>query len=191
MFAASSASRFCKCLVLSILTVLFCCAIALAQNAEPSRTQCKQWDDSYLFLFNLFLLAGIFLPLVLNVSLPPLLGRRLWFLTAPRVRIFSLTLIVAVVLTTVFVALPFVIGFGRFIFSGIDQTYFNCETVKFGATGLLFGLIGVGIAAISQWLALLILLIISSALGALIALIVSELLAASIGLSSRVRGGNA
>ncbi len=184
---AGSYKRF----ALSLLSILLSSIAVFGQTTAPTRTQCKQWDDSYLFLFNLFLLAGIFLPLILNIVLPPLFGRQLWILTAPRMRVFYLTLIVAAVLTTVFVGLPFAIGFGRFIFSGIDPTYFNCETIKFGAAGLVFGLIGAGVAAISQWLAVLILLIISCALGGMIAWVVSELLASSIGLRSRVRGGNA
>ena len=173
-----------------VLICLACVVNAYAQSdANPSRTQCKQWDDNYLFLLNLFLLAGVFLPLALNLFLPPLLGSRIWVLTAPRMRILYTSLIVAVVLTTVLVGLPFVLGFGHFIFSGIDPTYFNCETVRFGATGLVFGLVGGGIAAVAQWLAMLVLLTVSSVLGGLIAFVVSEILARYIGLRARVRGG--
>lgn len=190
MLAAVSAGRSYRRFAFPLLSFLFCSVAGFAQNGGPSRTQCKQWDDSYLFLLNLFLLAGLVLTPAINLFLPPLFGRRVWGLTAPRMRIFYTSLLVALVLTTLFVALPFVVGFGTFIFSGINQSYFNCETLKFGASGLVFGLIGAGFAAISQWLAVLILLVISCVLGGLIALIVSELLVASIGLRSRVRKGN-
>jgi len=98
-----------------------------------------------------------------------------------------MSLLIAVALTTILVGLPFVFGFGGFIFSGIDPTYFNCETVRFGATGLVFGLVGSGIAAVSQWLAMLVLLTVSCVLGGLIALVTSEILARYIGLRARVR----
>ena len=190
MPAAVSRARPYKRFTLSLLCILFSSVGVFAQNGAPSRTQCKQWDDNYLFLLNLFLLAGVFLPLVLNVVLPPLLGKRIWMLTAPRMRIFYISLIVTVVLTTVLVGLPFVLGFGRFIFSGIDPTYFSCETVRFGATGLVFGLVGVGIAAVSQWLAMLVLLTVSCVLGGVIALVTSEILANYVGLRARIRGGS-
>jgi hypothetical protein len=173
------------------LVGVLCVATAYGQAAAgASRTQCKQWDDNYLFLLNLFLLAGVFLPLALNVVLPPLLGKRIWMLTAPRMRIFFISLIVTVVLPTVLVGLPFVLGFGRFIFSGIDATYFSCETVRFGATGLVFGLVGAGLAAVAQWLAMVVLLTVSCVLGGVIALVTSEILANYVGLRARIRGGN-
>jgi hypothetical protein len=190
MLAPVWTGRSYKRLTLSLLAILFYSVGAFAQNGGPTRTQCKQWDDSYLFLFNLFLLAGLALPLSVNLILPPLFGQWVWGLTAPRMRIFFTSLIVAFILTIIFVGLPFVAGFGAFVFSGIDQSYFNCETLKFGATGLIFGLIGAGLAAISQWVAVLILLVVSCALGGLLALIISEILVALIGLGSRVRGGN-
>jgi hypothetical protein len=190
MPAAVSRARSSKHITLILLAVLFLSIDVCAQNAVPSRTQCKQWDDNYLFLLNLFLLAGVFLPLALNLFLPPLLGRRIWMLTAPRMRIFYTSLIVAIVLTTVLVGVPFVFGFGRFIFSGIDQTYFICETMRFGATGLVFGLVGSGIAAVSQWLAMLMLLTVSCLLGGVIALVTSKILASYVGLRARVRGGS-
>lgn len=157
-------------------------------SATPSRTQCKQWDDSYLFLFNFFLLAGLFLPVALNTLLPPVLGRRIWFLTSPRLRVLYMSLIVAVILATVFVALPFVVGFGSFIFSGVDRSYLGCETLKFGGAGLLFGLVGSGIAAIAQWPAVLALLMGACIVGGLIASVVSAVLVRRVGLPSRVRG---
>jgi len=172
-----------------VLMGLVCLVNVYGQSsATPSRTQCKQWDDSYLLLFNFFIVAGLLLPVALNTLLPPVLGRRVWFLASPRMRVLYISLIVAGILATVFVALPFVVGFGRLIFSGVDQAYFGCETLKFGATGLLFGLVGSGIAAISQWPAVLALLLASCVLGGLIAFLVSGILVKTVGLPSRVRG---
>lgn len=166
-------------------------ACAYGQSATaPTRTQCKQWDDSYLFLLNLFLIGGVFLPLVLSLSLPPLLGKRIWMLTAPRARILAITSLLAVLLTAAFLGVPAVFGFGRVMFSGIDPAYLYCETMNFGATGLLLGLIGPGVAALSQWLTVLALLAISCALGGVIALLVSEMLRSWFGLRARVGGGS-
>ena len=172
------------------LVVLVCAVYAYGQSATaPTRTQCKQWDDSYLFLFNLFLIGGVLLPLVLSLALPPLLGKRVWLLTAPRVRILAISSALAVLLTATFLALPAVFGFGRFFFSGIDPAYLYCETMNFGATGLLFGFFGPGIAALAQWLTVLVLLGISCALGGVITLLVSEVLRSRFGLRARVGGG--
>jgi hypothetical protein len=172
------------------LVVLACTVCAYGQTGAPTRTQCKQWDDSYLFLLNLFLIGGVFLPLVLSLSLPPLLGKRIWMLTAPRARILAITSFLAVLLTAAFFGVPGVFGFGRMMFSGIDPAYLYCKTMNFGATGLLFGLMGPGVAALSQWLTVLALLAISCALGGVIALLVSEMLRSWFGLRARVGGGS-
>jgi hypothetical protein len=165
------------------------CITAYAQSDEgPSRTQCKQWDDSYLFIFNFFLIISLLLPLALNTLFPPVLGRRFWFLTSPRLRLIFMSLFAAIILSAAFVAIPFVIGFGTFIFAGVDQAYFGCEATKFGATGLLFGLVGSGVAAISQWPVVLALLMSASIVGGLVAFAVSEILVTRVGLPSRVRG---
>jgi len=169
------------------LVVLACAMCAFSQTAvAPTRTQCKLWDDSYNFLLNLFLIGGVSLPLILTLCLPPLFGRGIWLITAPRVRIVTISTIVAVFLTAAFLGAPAVFGFGRFIFGGVDQAYLNCETMNFGASGLLFGLIGPGIAALSQWLTVLALLTTSSALGGVVALLVSETLRSWFGLRARV-----
>lgn len=172
------------------LVALACAICVYGQSATaPTRTQCKQWDDSYLFLLNLFLLGALFLPLILNLSLPPLLGKRIWILTAPQARILVISSLLTVLLTAGFLGVPALLGFGHFIFSGVDPAYLYCETMNFGATGLLFGLFGPGIAALSQWLTVLALLGISSVLGGVLALFVSELLRRGFGLRARVREG--
>ena len=190
MFPNGLSGGCCKRFVLSLLVTMSTSVVASAQTVNPTNTQCKLWDDSYLFLFNIFLLVGLFSPLVLDLVLPPFLGRGFWGLTAPNKRIFVTTLIVALVLPTIFVVPPFVTGFGTLIFSGIDQSYFSCGPRKFGATGLLFGLVGAGTAAITEWVGVLILLVIACALGGLVTLFVSKLLVGSIGLRSLVRGGS-
>lgn len=173
------------------LVVLACATCVCGQTAAaPTRTQCKQWDDSYLFLMNLFLVGGVLLPLVLSLSLPPLLGRRFWILTAPRARILAISSLLAVLLTAAFIGVPSLFGFGHFLFSGIDPSYLYCQTMNFGATGLLFGLLGPGVAALSQWLTVLALLAIACTLGGIITLFVSETLRSWFGLRARVGGGS-
>lgn len=99
-----------------------------------------------------------------------------------------MSIFATVILSTVFVAMPFVTGFGTFLFAGVDQAYSACETTKFGATGLLFGLVGSGIAAISQWPAVLALVLAACVVGGLLAFVVSAILVKRVGLPSRVRG---
>lgn len=99
-----------------------------------------------------------------------------------------MSIFATVILSTVFVAMPFVTGFGTFLFAGVDQAYSACETTKFGATGLLFGLVGSGIAAISQWPAVLALVLAACVVGGLLAFVVSAILVNRVGLPSRVRG---
>ena len=156
-------------------------------NAAPTHTQCKQWDDNYLFLFNIFLAVALALPTALNTSLPPVLGRRFWWLAAPRSRVLGWA-VIAVFLSVIFLALPTMTGFGGFIFSGIGQQYFDCQTQKFNAAGLLFGLIGSGVPGIAQWPLILTLLTSGSIVGGLIALVISSILVRRVGLPSRVRG---
>ena len=182
-----SITRVVSCVLMGLLCFISVCG---QTNDAPTRTQCKQWDDSYLFLFDFFLLAGLLLPLALNTLLPPTFGRRFWPLTAPRLRVLCMSLFSAAVLAIVFVAMPFVIGFGRFIFAGVGQAYFACETTRFGGTGLLFGLVGSGIAAIAQWPAVLALLMSACVVGGLVAFGVSAVLVKRLGLPSRVRGIN-
>lgn len=173
------------------LFVLACAAFAFGQSAAtPTRTQCKQWDDSYLFLMNLFLVGGVLLPLVLSLSLPPLLGKRVWPLTLPRARILAISSLLAVFLTAAFLGVPYLFGFGGVLFSGVDPAYLYCQTMNFGATGLLFGLLGPGVAALSQWLTVLALLAIACTLGGVITLLVSETLRSWFGLRARVGGGS-
>lgn len=174
-------------LTTGLIIFLCCVAVAAQTEAGPSRTQCKQWDDSYVFLFDVFLGIGILLPTALNTLLPPLLGKRFWVFASPRLRLVYLSLFAAGVLATLFVALPFVIGFGQFIFIGVGPQYLACESQKFNGNGLLFGLIGKGLAAVSQWPFVLMLLIAASIVGGLIAYLISVTVVKRVGLPSRIR----
>ena len=182
--------------IFSGLRRLFClivCTVSwtLSVSAqEVTRTQCKQWDDTYLSLLNLFALLGVILPILFNLTLPPAFARYSWILTAPRLRIFLGALSVYLILSILFVVLPLVVGFGWFIFSGIDPAYVDCATIKFGASGIVFGLVGEGTPGVAQWSTILVLLFSACLLGAVIAHIISNFLIARIGIHSLVRGGN-
>src|SRR5689334_20298517 len=120
-------------LLLAILSGLTLLAVeVLGQTASaPSRTQCKQWDDTYLSVFHglaLWALAGTILLCVLL----PFLGRKVWLLTAPQ-RIVWITAANLALTALLAVAYPRLLGFGSFIFSGVDQRYADCATARFGA----------------------------------------------------------
>lgn len=144
-------------------------ASALAQ--EVSSTQCKQWDNAMLAIFNVALLASILAPTVLSPILGALLGRRWWLWARPIRRIVAVSVITGVVLLVFVPAGPWVVGLGGSgLFSNVDSLYFVCTTRAFGAEGLLFGLIGSGQAALSLWPMMGLLIVVGTVLGCLMAL---------------------
>lgn len=152
--------------------------------SSPSRTQCKQWDDTYLSAFQTaFGVCGV-ATLVLAIF-AGLLGRRFWIAAAPRLRILVMAILVVLVVEIGIVALPWMIGFGWFWFSAIDTSYFDCIPMRFGAQGLFAGLIGPGVAAIAQWPIMMFLLLLPAAAAGLLAWLISEFVALYRGLRRR------
>lgn len=172
-----------------LLALITVCSISISAQ-EVTRTQCKQWDDTYLSLLNLFVLLGVTLPILFDLTVPPLVGRYFWFLTASRLRVFIGACLVFVGLTLLFLVFPLMAGFGWFIFSGVGPAYVNCATLKFGASGIIFGLVGEGTPGVAQWSAILAVLFTACLLGAGIALLISKFLIGRIGIHSLVHGGN-
>jgi hypothetical protein len=173
--------------VVSMLVVLLVQTGAFAQSlSSPTRTQCKQWDDAYLSTFQTGLVVCAVATLVLAL-LVGLLGRWSWIAAAPRLRIVMVALLVGLVVEVGIVATPWMVGFGWLWFSAVDTAYFNCIPMRFGAQGILKGLIGPDVAAVAQWPTLIYLLLSAAATAGLAAWLISEFVARSFGLRQRAR----
>lgn len=136
--------------VLSLFFLLKAAIVLGQDQPQPTRTQCKQWDDAYLALFD-YSLWGTFVGTFVLALAAGFLGRTFWWCAAPRMRIFIVTLF-CVSLAVLGVALgPWVVGLGHYWFGGVDSRYYDCEGVPFNGTGLFGGLVGDGVAAIALW----------------------------------------
>lgn len=141
--------------------------------AAPTRTQCKQWDDAYLSLFNYAFWGSIAATFALS-WLAGFLGKFFWFFTAPRLRIVAVTAF-CFVLATVGVALgPSTVGLGHLWFGGVDPRYFECEVTQFGAAGFFDGLVGSGVPAIAQWPIMMMAFALAAILGGVLAWLSSD-----------------
>lgn len=158
--------------------------------SPPSASQCRQWDEAYLALFRTALWGMLIGSSLVSLFVPPLLGKQWWWATSPRLRILWTTLAIWLLVLFGIVLWPRLFGFGLW-FSGIDPRYLECETSSFGATGLLDGLIGSGVATIAQWPAMVILLSAAAFIGGIAACGVSVILNRYLGIPARVKGGEA
>lgn len=167
--------------------VTLCAVEVLGQTpAAPSRTQCKQWDDTYLSVFH-GLAAWALVGTILLCILLPFLGRKVWLLTAPQ-RIVWITAVNLALTALLAVAYPRLLGFGGFIYTGVDARYADCATGRFGAQGLLYGAYGEGTAAVALWLAMLAVFLFAALLGGIISYVIARGAAATFGVESRVGG---
>jgi len=161
-----------------------------AQTAAlPPRTACKQWDDTYLEYFNAFFWMTLIGSCALSLILPPLLGRFAWWATSPRWRIVWITLGVLLLGILIVVVWPQALGFGWLLYSGVGERYPDCTKVtQFGAEGLLYGAVGVNVAAVALWPYMLLLFLVAALIGAALAFGLSESLVRYLGLYVRVKG---
>lgn len=162
-------------------------AEAWGQTAgAPTRTQCKQWDDAYLRLFEYALwgaLAGTFI----LCMLAGLFGKTFWWCTAPSLRILVVSLACLILIVAGIALGPWVVGLGHWWFSGVDPRYLDCESVQFGAEGFMG--VGAGVAVISQWPIMITALSAAAILGGFTAWGVSALAnRIALGVPARVKG---
>ena len=170
----SSMNSACKRLLGILIIILFLISNTLAQPASPTRTDCKQWDDAFLALFE-YALWGTLLVTFFVSLLAGAIGKYFWLFTAPRMRIIVMTVAVLMMVILGVALGPWVVGLGHLWFGGVDPRYFDCETVAFSGDGLLGGMIGAGVAAIAQWPIMTLALAFAAMMGGLIAWITSEL----------------
>lgn len=166
-------------------------AAAAGQGAAsaPSKTACKGWDNAFLTTFHMVLVLVLVGTFVLSLGLPLLVGRLFWWITASRARILWITVAVLSLSVLGVVVYPRLVGLGNFGYSGVNPRYLECEGMQFGAAGLFGGLIGRDVAAISQWPAMIAFLIAGALAGGLLSFLVSETLVKSVGITSKVSGG--
>lgn len=163
---------------------------AVSSLAEAvSATECKQWDNAMLAIFNSALVASFLAPILIAPVAGGLLGRRWWLWARPIRRIVVVSIIAGALLITFVPGGPWVLGLGGSgLFSNVDPLYFACTTRSFGAEGLLFGLIAPGQAALSLWPAMSLLILLSTALGCLLALGCQRIWARLFGIRRKLRG---
>lgn len=165
----------------------------LAQNAAsaPNRNQCLQWDESYGQIVLFGMIGAAIVAVLLGLTIGFMVGRQWWWAASPRVRIWIASLLIVFpALEIVVVIWPRVFGFGRLLYAPIDPRYADCQSMPFGAHGIL-GILGKGVAAYGQWQWISALLLTASAIGGLIAWIISEALVSSSGMASVAKGGDA
>ncbi|HKR65041.1 MAG TPA: hypothetical protein VJZ00_15010 [Thermoanaerobaculia bacterium] len=160
-----------------------------AQTAlpPPRRTDCLQWDQAYgqVVLFGVIAVVGVAFVIAVAIVL---LAYRFWPLTLARTRVWIGGTIALLLTEFVVVALPRVAPLGRGIFASIDARYPICQSMSFGAHGLLGGAIGKGVAAYAQWQAITLLVTGGAFVGALLAWIVCEWLLSTRGLKAMAQG---
>jgi hypothetical protein len=157
-------------------------------SGVPTRTQCKGWDDAYLTVFHYSLVAGLVGSYILNMF-SGIFGRVFWLFTSLPLRIIVVTL-TCVAITVGGIALgPWTVGLGHWWFSGVDPRYFDCEGVQFGGEGLFGGLMGSGLAVLSQWPIMMVALSSTSILGGILAWLTSVVLNRwALGVPAKVKG---
>lgn len=157
----------------------------------PRRTECLQWDQAYAQAVALGIAGTVILALVLGLTIGLLFGRQMWWAASPRGRIWIAGSAAFVLANFVIVVWPRALPLGKLLYASVDPRYPECQTMAFGAPGLLGGLIGQGVAAYAQWQAISLLLLGASGLGTLVAWVVSEALVRNRGLEAMARGGEA
>jgi hypothetical protein len=172
-----------------LLPLIFLLAtVVMGQPKDTvSRTQCKQWDDAFLTVFN-WALVGAFIGSFLLSLLSGLLGKLFWLFSSPNIRIIIVTLSCLLFMVLVVGLGPWTVGFGRGWFTGIDPRYFDCASMQFGAEGLFAGQWGAGVPAIAQTPAIVIALSAAAVLGGIVAWLVSTTAVRFLGVPAKVRG---
>lgn len=168
---------------------LFLFALQLSAQAPPRRTECLQWDQAYAQTVLMGIIGAASLACLFALLIGFAFGRRLWPMTLARTRIWIGGAVALLLVEFVIVAWPRILPLGRFPYASLDPRYADCQTMAFGAPGLLGGAVGRGVAAYAQWQAITVLLIGAAFLGALLAWIFSEWLLRTRGLEALARAG--
>jgi hypothetical protein len=159
-----------------------------AQTSQPRRTACLQWDQAYNQIVILGMAGAAIGSVVFWLGAAFLFGRHAWWAASPRARVWIMALFSGTVAELLVVVWPRLLGFGRALFSAIDPQYVDCQTTPFGAPGLLYGVIGQGVNAYSQWPAITGLVYGAALVGGVVAWLISEAIVKSSGLQTMAQG---
>jgi len=171
-----------------VALALLLATTALGQpKTSVSRTQCKQWDDAFLTIFN-WAMAGALIGACVFSLLSGFLGKFLWVFTTPRFRLVVVTFVCLLAMVFGVALGPWTLGLGGGLFSGVDPRYFDCASMQFGAEGLFAGQLGVGVPAIAQTPAMIIALSAAALIGGLTAWLISSATLRFLGVPAKVRG---
>lgn len=173
----------------AITLFLFLLAAQVMAQGPPRRTECLQWDQAY----GQAVLGGVggtaVFAVVAGLTIGFAFGRQFWFGASPRTRVWVAGGTVFVLAVFLIVAWPRMLPLGKFPYASVDPRYADCQTIAFGAPGILHGWIGEGVAAYAQWLVITLLLAGSSGFGTLVAWILSEAILRGRGLEAMARAG--
>ena len=174
-----------------VATILLTCLLwsVAGQGIPPRRTACLQWDQAYNQIVIIGMAGAAVASIVFWLASAFLFGRHAWWAASPRARVWITAAFSGTVATLVIVIWPRLLGFGRALFAAIDPQYIDCQTTPFGAPGLLYGLIGKGVSAFSQWPAITGLLYGAALIGGLVSWAISEMIVRSSGLQTIAQGG--
>lgn len=166
-------------------------ALQLSALGPPRRTECLQWDQAYAQMVLLGIGVVALLAFIFAFTIAFAFGRRFWFATLARTRVWIGGSVALLLVEFFVVAWPRILPLGKFPYASIDPRYPACQSITFGAPGLLRGALGQGVAAYAQWQMISLLLVGAAFTGTLLAWIVSEGLLRSRGLEAIARGGDA
>lgn len=174
-------------IALTIILVFFATVVLGQTNIPISRTQCKQWDDAFLTIFNWSLIGALFGTCILSL-LSGLLGKFFWLFSSSSLRVIFVTISCLIIVLLGGALGPWTVGLGWGWFRGIDPRYFGCASVQFGARGLFEGQWGAGVPAIAQTPATIIALSAAAIFGGLSAWLLSSIALRFLGVKAKVSG---
>ena len=153
--------------------------VSLPQLAadEPTRVQCRGWDQAFLSITESSITLVFFCALLGGLAVGILWGRRAWWAAAPYLRVAIAGVLALLIALFAVLLWPSLGGLGRAWMSGVDPAYLACRGISFGAEGFFDGAIGAGVAAFSQMPTIALLLVGAAALGGLLCLAISYLFA--------------
>ena len=178
-----------RALLLNAVLVVF--ALPIGAQGFPRRTECLQWDQAYAQTVFLGLGSAALLSAILGLTIGFLFGRQFWWAASPRARIWIAGGFTFMLAEFFIVVWPRVLPLGKLLYASLDPRYPQCQTMAFGAQGLLGGVIGQGVAAYAQWQAISLLLAGASGIGTVVAWVFSEAIARNRGLQAMSRRGEA
>lgn len=153
-------------------------------NVEVDPITCSNWDHGVVSLFHLWWIVILLGSLVGGLLGATVLSGWFWLWTRPVLRVVVAGVAVTVLVAAVFWLWPVLFGFGSGIFTAIPPDYAQCSGRggEFNASGVLWGVVGNGIAAVDLALWMFLLNILAGIAGVVAALLLNKFLLWALGL---------